>query len=355
MKTLYKRNAFTLLELLVVIAIIGILIAMLLPAVQAVREAARNTQCKNNIKQIALAAMNYESTNMRFPPGLLEDPLRSQDLDVGFGSADNCSDSPNANDDGNDGCPQGLGILVHLLPFIEANNVADLIEPNLSPDRLGDDGQNVGFWGDFNAAGGRNTRFASLFKIPSFECPSDPIEVTSDSILALGTSSGTSPEHGINSTAELRHTPVDSYGGQIGTTNYVGVGGAVGEITFSSSPWAAFAGVFSNRSKTTFAQISDGSSNTLLFGEVTAKNVRWPTSGQSVSYSWMGNVVLPINFWSIDSNDQRKLHAFLSNHNGTVNFSRADGSVSAISENTDITILRSLSGRADGTVLPAIQ
>ena len=74
----FKRRAFTLVELLVVIAIIGILIAMLLPAVQAVREAARNTQCKNNIRQIALAAMNYESTSMRFPPGLLNESINSQ-------------------------------------------------------------------------------------------------------------------------------------------------------------------------------------------------------------------------------------------------------------------------------------
>ena len=353
MKDPFNRSAFTLVELLVAIAIIGILIAMLLPAVQAVREAARNTQCKNNIRQIALAALNHESSNGRFPPGMLQDPLSSQNLDAGFGDAGNCSDR--TNDRGEDGCPQELGILVHLLPFIEANNVADLVEPSLSPDRLGDDGQNIGFWGDFNEAGGRNTRFASLFKIPSFECPSDPIETTTDSILALGTSSGIDPVHGINSTAVLRHTPVDAYGGQIGATNYVGVGGAVGEITFSSSPWSAFVGVFLNRSKTTFSNISDGSSNTFLFGEVTAKNVRWPTTGQSVSYSWMGNIVLPINFWSIDTNDQRKLQTFLSNHTGTVNFVKADGSVSAISENTDLTIMRSLSGRSDGTVVSAIQ
>ena len=116
MNKLSNRVAFTLVELLVVIAIIGILIGMLLPAVQSVREAARRAQCQNNIRQIALAAMNYESANGKFPPGLLDEALGSQ---------------TNSN-----GQPQELGILVHLLPFIEANNVADLVEPTLSPDRL---------------------------------------------------------------------------------------------------------------------------------------------------------------------------------------------------------------------------
>ena len=74
-----RPQGFTLIELLVVIAIIAVLIALLLPAVQAAREAARRAQCINNLKQIALAAMNYESSNNCFPQGAkfqYVDPLR---------------------------------------------------------------------------------------------------------------------------------------------------------------------------------------------------------------------------------------------------------------------------------------
>src|SRR3954466_4246750 len=64
-----KRFAFTLVELLVVIAIIGILVALLLPAIQAAREAARRTKCANNLKNCALAVLNYEASNKVLPPG----------------------------------------------------------------------------------------------------------------------------------------------------------------------------------------------------------------------------------------------------------------------------------------------
>ena len=69
----FNARGFTLVELLVVIAIIGILIGMLLPAVQSVREAARRTQCMNNIRQLSLAALNFESAHMHFPSGVLDD------------------------------------------------------------------------------------------------------------------------------------------------------------------------------------------------------------------------------------------------------------------------------------------
>ena len=94
-----RHSGFTLVELLVVIAIIGILIGMLLPAVQQVREAARRTSCANNLRQLGLAAMNYESSFQQFPPGIVDD-----------------------DDDLTDALHSGF---VYLLPNIEKNNVYD--------------------------------------------------------------------------------------------------------------------------------------------------------------------------------------------------------------------------------------
>ena len=104
------KNGFTLVELLVVIAIIGILIGMLLPAVQMVREAARRTSCSNNMRQIGLALMNYEGAHKRFPSG-----WEAQDITYSLSDP-------------------GWGWSATILPFLEGQNVHDQIDFDLSID-----------------------------------------------------------------------------------------------------------------------------------------------------------------------------------------------------------------------------
>ena len=124
------REAFTLVELLVVIAIIGILIGMLLPAVQQVREAARRTSCLNNLKQLSLASLTYESARQHLPP--------SAELDLNSGTTANNG---------------SWGVHGRLLPFLEQSNVAGQVDLNLG-------------W-DYQAA-------IDGVRIAVFQCPSDP-------------------------------------------------------------------------------------------------------------------------------------------------------------------------------------
>ena len=128
------RRGFTLIELLVVIAIIAILIGLLLPAVQKVREAASRMSCQNNLKQIALAAHNYHDATGRFPTGA------RLPVDVG-------------------GTPSGgTNVWVELLPYFEQDNLYKKWDSN--------DNRN-------NVAGGRNATQAQVIKI--LLCPSDPL------------------------------------------------------------------------------------------------------------------------------------------------------------------------------------
>jgi len=138
------RVAFTLVELLVVIAIIGVLVALLLPAVQAAREAARRSQCSNNLKQLGLALHNYHDTHLRFPPG-----------SIGANPADGTWESPGFR----------VPFVRFLLDFIEQGARSDLYDDRRS-------------W--FSQGTNQQTLVAHL---PGWHCPSDVSTVSQDTLL----------------------------------------------------------------------------------------------------------------------------------------------------------------------------
>ena len=197
---------FTLVELLVVIAIIGILVGLLLPAVQSAREAARRMQCTNNLKQLALAEHNHADAYKKFSPAS-HDPRWKTALNNGQ-SWDR------------------LSYLTTLLPFIEQSALYAQITP-------------------FALAGGRPWNFPNRGSspniipspysknVPAFRCPSDPIQLNPDDVLP---------------------------------TNYVC---NRGDIYLNSGDWE-WRGVFSNgtRGQADFGKISDGTSNTIMLSEL---------------------------------------------------------------------------------------
>jgi prepilin-type N-terminal cleavage/methylation domain-containing protein len=313
-----RKIGFTLVELLVVIAIIGILIGMLLPAVQQVREAARRTACLNNLRQIALAAHNYESTFKRFPPGMLNVAL---------------ANTRTTRNDGSAGSPQHMGPLVHLLPFIEANNLDSLIEIDRNARH-------------FDRAWYGASWSHGAYSIPNYTCPSESEDTAERCIV----------------TVYPRNNRVGgSYFGAPwgivpGRTNYVGCAGGLGGADPASalSPgWTKYQGIFTNRSETSFGKITDGSSNTLMFGEV----AHFHMFGAEYDYSWISDTLIPTAWWgnknpwgtSADPVDEGYFQ-FKSNHPGQIGFARGDGSVTGISRDANRNTVIYLSGRADARI-----
>ena len=138
-----NRSGFTLIELLVVIAIIAVLIALLLPAVQQAREAARRTQCRNNLKQMALAAHNFESTYTNLPTGYIgpDDPTQG------------ATQSPY------------LGPLTQMLPYIEQAPLYNTLNQTMLNPAIPSAQQTYWFWEP-------TTALAAQTKIPGYICPS---------------------------------------------------------------------------------------------------------------------------------------------------------------------------------------
>jgi len=307
------RNGFTLVELLVVIAIIGILIGMLLPAVQQVREAARRTTCANNLRQQALANLNYESAHMRFPPGLnVPIDQGSGSFSTGLASAINLQEEPVHDRFGS--------WMVWTLPFQEQNNLYDQLDLTQR---------------EYVNAVGPDSAAANT--IPALLCPSDidDKQVTYNEFV-------------------------------FGANSYMGVAGLQTWYYFDIS----FDGVLHYNSKTTFAMISDGSSNTLLIGERYSKDREWEDFKNYRGWAWsnrtaardcLSGMIEPINYTLPEGSgpspgfslQDKKFNSFSSAHPGGANFAMADGSVQFVTLTgaADLEVLQSLAIRDDGNVV----
>lgn len=313
MKVRFGRSGFTLVELLVVIAIIGVLIALLLPAVQQAREAARRMQCTNNLKQLGLGLHNHHDTYGQFPMGY---EFRS-----GF----------------TDGDPT-WGWAAFLMPFIEQETIYDAIDPK---------NQTV-------AVAVANASDLAVMKTPLgvYRCPSDTGPDLNDQRKLAGEATAVSNYIGSNSSdlaARNDGIPAGNYGAD---------------------------GIFWENSDCNFADVTDGTSNTFAIGERSwnmnrrngtgkanyyAGNVygvegRLVVGGSPVStktlYSVLGGTVRTINY---ARNDAYESSSYSSLHPGGVQFLFCDGSVQFIpdtvefdSDNTPDTVLELLASRTDG-------
>lgn len=301
------KRGFTLIELLVVIAIIAVLIALLLPAVQQAREAARRTQCKNNMKQIGLAVHNYESSMNVFPPSSISGFGKGVWNYPGTGPSD---------------------------PNIRLHSFASLILPYM-------DGANLYNSIDYNTSAlGPNNRTAAAMVLPFYRCPSYAGKMTSDDPLYV-------------TTVGFANFAIRNYVA-MGARTVVGLSGAI-----------PAEGVMYPQSKTGFRDITDGSSNTLMIAETREEKASVWIDGTSaaVAARWMALVPpnyagnsISINYkpyfqGGVFPNSIGQTYGPSSQHVGGAHHLLCDGSVRFISENLDYVVYDALTTRNGGEVV----
>ena len=299
------RKGFTLVELLVVIAIIGILIGMLLPAVQQVREAARRIQCANNSRQLSLASMNFESAHMHFPAG-----WTAINENVSTGEA----------------LLPGWAWSAQLLPFIEQQNLSDAT--------------------NFNASLTDISNEETLTQVVNtFICPSDPddtiLDFADDIPSPVGGGSGT---RGLQSGTQNQSQTSNQL--NLARSNYSGV---FGSIEIEDDPFQGN-GVFFGNSSIGFRDIRDGSSNTIIIGERRNDRggVTWLGVVPGISEPF-ARVVGATDHSPNDPGDG--FEDFRSYHSGGINVALGDGSTQFIPDTTSEPIFQALGSRAGGEIV----
>jgi prepilin-type N-terminal cleavage/methylation domain-containing protein len=310
------RSGFTLVELLVVIAIIGVLVALLLPAVQAARAAARRTQCLNQLKQIALAFQNYESAKREFPPG----KIGCNWVTTGVCKDLDCTHRS-----------RGSGFLL-ILPHIEEQALYDLADP------LSDGGISP----DITAVPGGSCRgntperkFVMEARLEKFVCPDD--EAQEIFCLECAWFNRFSTRWATGSYAMMMGTMGPS----------AGAAGLSYEMTYEND------GVFYFKRAHKAQDISDGMSHTIFLGEIIDGHVeptigRWATAERyedalrSAEHSINTPPGLPDGLTSPNGHNG----TFGSNHAGGSHFAFGDGHTIFMSENIDLLTYWALATRA---------
>ncbi|MDB5313567.1 MAG: prepilin-type cleavage/methylation protein [Gemmataceae bacterium] len=333
----FRRSGFTLIELLVVIAIIAILIGLLLPAVQKVREAAARSTCQNNLKQITLASHNYESANGILPPGGLVNP------NGGYGTY---STYPG---------PM-TGTLAFLLPYMEQDPLyKQFPQTYFSPTST------VDAWAyctpPYSSDGNQTGPLpGTQALIKNYQCPvDDPNIILSPSqggmidFYGAGDDCGGSfnkPNVCIDYMYDLSGNMASR---QPGGGNYIGCAGGLGPYTGRANPtYYLYPGIYYVNSKVKMTDISDGTSQTLAFGESLGGN------GQTRDFhmGWFGASGMPVAWGLPTGFTTSHWYQFSSKHTGgIVQFSMGDGSVRGLRPGISALTYRALAGRSDGYVI----
>jgi prepilin-type N-terminal cleavage/methylation domain-containing protein len=318
------RSAFTLIELLVVIAIIAILIGLLLPAVQKVREAAARSKCSNNLKQLAIACHAYHDVNNKLPPG-------AQGTMIAGTSNGNAANIV------------GTSWIVFCLPYIEQAPLYNLYDFSQS--------YNVAN----NAAVGANV-------VPTIYCPAGPSPTTNTDPNAVVSGNPTTHYYGIMGPGgPSDNTP--------NTVNGITYTYRVGGSPPSNGQWAyngmlcyiqTSTGSISTNHTVRITDATDGTTNTLMIGEM---SMNLP-SGQTNQYrTWIRgnnggagaakNITNPINSTFYNGSNNFNDISMGSNHPAGCNFGMGDGSVRYMRQSIDLSVYKAMASCNSGEIASA--